>query len=102
MKDDHIDGYCVCKWLIYHSPIYNIIDDCVKPISEVSGRGLKLNYRDSIAELEEDEKQLHATWKELEKENGAWAAKTGDVEMEKANLDNYPWPMDVKKVNYQM
>jgi len=33
MKNDHMDGYCVCKVLLQHSPILHVNDHVVRPLS---------------------------------------------------------------------
>lgn len=33
MKNDHVEGYCACKVLLKHNPVYNIFHNKVEPLS---------------------------------------------------------------------
>ena len=45
MKNDHLEGYCICKALLHHSPVYNIVDDEVLPLSHVAAGAKELNKK---------------------------------------------------------
>jgi len=38
MKNDHMDGYCICKVLLQHSPIFDIKEQVVRPFSASSSQ----------------------------------------------------------------
>eukprot|EP00397_Hematodinium_sp_SG-2012_P003551 GEMP01003559.1.p1 GENE.GEMP01003559.1~~GEMP01003559.1.p1 ORF type:complete len:746 (+),score=145.90 GEMP01003559.1:519-2756(+) len=41
MRNDHVDGYCVCKVLLHHSPVLHVHDQAVRPLSRNPSRGFR-------------------------------------------------------------
>mmetsp|Transcript_62144 Transcript_62144/g.148228 ORF Transcript_62144/g.148228 Transcript_62144/m.148228 type:complete len:750 (+) Transcript_62144:110-2359(+) len=39
MKNDHADGYCICKVLVQNSPVLHIDNNVVQPLNTTSGNG---------------------------------------------------------------
>jgi len=37
MKKDHVEGYCICKVLVQHSPVLHLVDHSIRPLG-VQGR----------------------------------------------------------------
>mmetsp|Transcript_73169 Transcript_73169/g.161491 ORF Transcript_73169/g.161491 Transcript_73169/m.161491 type:complete len:756 (-) Transcript_73169:92-2359(-) len=36
MKNDHVDGYCICKVLVQNSPVYHLSDVSIRPLGATS------------------------------------------------------------------
>mmetsp|Transcript_51009 Transcript_51009/g.134396 ORF Transcript_51009/g.134396 Transcript_51009/m.134396 type:complete len:742 (+) Transcript_51009:39-2264(+) len=46
MREDHMDGYCVCRVLVHHSPVLNLQTFKVQPVSAPQGQSCPSDYAD--------------------------------------------------------
>jgi len=37
MRNEHVDGYCICKVLVQHSPVFHLKDSTVRPLGITAG-----------------------------------------------------------------
>mmetsp|Transcript_93488 Transcript_93488/g.248154 ORF Transcript_93488/g.248154 Transcript_93488/m.248154 type:complete len:749 (-) Transcript_93488:75-2321(-) len=44
MKNDHVDGYCICKVLVQNSPVLHLADGVIRPLGAGSGHQQQVPY----------------------------------------------------------